>query len=205
MITIVDYGIGNLGSLKNMLRYIGFNVSISSDINVIKKASKLVLPGVGAFDAAMQRINKIEGLRETLDYKALSERIPILGVCLGMQLLTLSSEEGQLPGLAWIDATTRRFPNNNAIRIPHMGWNTTIMTGSDNNNKILNDLEKDARFYFAHSYYVSTSKPENSLLRTTYGVQFDSAIVNENIFGFQFHPEKSHHFGIALLRNFGNL
>ena len=201
MITIVDYGLGNLGSIKNMLEYIGVPVEIQSDLKLIKMAKKIILPGVGKFDAAMSRINQ-SGLREVLDYKALKEQIPILGICLGMQLLTKKSEEGSLMGLGWIDADVKKFKLNKDFKVPHMGWNSIEISKLNNLTK---SLKNDSRFYFVHSYFVKTLKNENSLFKTSYGHQFDSGIVSNNIYGVQFHPEKSHKFGMKLLEQFAKL
>lgn len=201
MITIVDYGSGNLGSIKNMFEYIGVAAEIQSDLKLIKKAKKIILPGVGKFDTAMLRINQ-SGLREVLDYKALKEQVPILGICLGMQLLTKKSEEGLLMGLGWIDAHVKKFRPNNNLKVPHMGWNSVEISNLNNFTKTLTN---DSRFYFVHSYYVQTTKDENSLLKTSYGYQFDSGIVKKNIYGVQFHPEKSHKFGMRLFEQFAKL
>ncbi|WP_072681721.1 imidazole glycerol phosphate synthase subunit HisH [Arcobacter sp. LA11] len=205
MITIVDYGLGNLGSIKNMFKYLGIESEIESDVNKIKNASKLLLPGVGAFDAAMEKINQ-NGLKEILDEKALKEQIPILGICLGMQLLTNSSEEGSLSGLGWISAKTLSFKNNinKEYRVPHMGWN---IVEKSNESKLSEDFEDfdEVRFYFVHSYFVKVEEEKNSMLKTHYGLEFDSAIQKDNIYGAQFHPEKSHKFGMKLFENFARI
>ena len=200
MITIINYGIGNLGSMLNMFKHIGVEAIIESNPIIIRKAKKLVLPGVGSFDAAMNNINSTAGLREVLDYKVFAERIPILGVCLGMQLMTRSSEEGKEPGLGWIPSRTCRFPKHTSLKVPHMGWNSA--THHNNSNALMKNFEKDARYYFVHSYAVHVDDPKYSLMRTTHGIEFDSAIGWENIYGVQFHPEKSHKFGMQLLKNF---
>ena len=202
MITIVDYGMGNLGSMLNMLRRIGAEVSIESEPEIIRQSKKLILPGVGAFDAAMRRINAVPGLREVLDQKALTEQAPILGVCLGMQLLTNSSEEGQLPGLAWIPGAALRFPSLKGLKVPHMGWNIAHPNVA---SRLTAAVADDSRYYFVHSYYVTTDDPAHSLMRTHYGIDFDSAIGRDNIYGVQFHPEKSHRLGMRLLQNFVEL
>ncbi len=202
MIVIVDYGMGNLGSLLNIFRRIGVPASVESDPARIAGAQKLLLPGVGAFDAAMDRIGSVPGLRDVLDTKALVERIPVLGVCLGMQLLTSGSEEGRLPGLGWISGAAHRFPKQQGLKVPHMGWNLAAPAGS---SPMTSDLGEEARYYFVHSYFVRTDDPGHSLLRTYYGIEFDSGIAKDNIFGLQFHPEKSHRFGMKILQNFSKL
>jgi len=201
MITIVDYGMGNLGSIQNMFKRIGAKARISADPVEIEHAEKILLPGVGAFDGAMERINS-GGFRAVLDRKAMVDRIPILGICLGMQLLTRSSEEGRIPGLGWIAAETLRFPRSNGLKVPHMGWNVVIPTRE---SALTAGLAPGARYYFVHSYFVRVDHDEDSVLKAHYGVTFDAAIEHGNIFGAQFHPEKSHRFGMHLLANFARL
>lgn len=201
MISIVNYGMGNLGSVFNMLKRIGVVAEIVDSPDKLKSAQKILLPGVGAFDQAMQRINE-GGFREMLDQKALVEKVPILGICLGMQLLTRGSEEGRLPGLGWIAAETIRFPSLPGLKIPHMGWNVVKPATP---SKLTSDLPDECRFYFVHSYYVRVDKEENSILKCHYGLIFDAAIQHENIYGAQFHPEKSHKFGMQLLKNFAEI
>jgi imidazole glycerol-phosphate synthase subunit HisH len=203
MIIIVDYGMGNLGSVLNMFKKVGVAAKISSDLDEISKAAKILLPGVGAFDTAMQRINDA-GMREILNQKALVEKVPVLGICLGMQLLTNSSEEGVLPGLGWIDGQSFNFKGkiDASLRIPHMGWNVANIVKQ---NAITEGYSGEVRFYFVHSYYVKVSNPVNSMMQTTYGLPFDSAIEKDNIFGAQFHPEKSHKFGQKFFENFAKL
>jgi glutamine amidotransferase len=205
MITIIDYGMGNFGSIKNMFKYIGVEASIESDPDKIKNASKILLPGVGSFDTAMKKINE-SNLKEVLNEKALKEQVPVLGICLGMQLLTNSSEEGQLEGLGWIKASTLRFQEriDKKYRIPHMGWN---VVNKSNESKLTKDFEsfEELRFYFVHSYFVQVEDEKNSILKTDYGIEFDSAIQKDNIYGAQFHPEKSHKFGMKLFENFARI
>lgn len=201
MITIVDYGMGNLGSIQNMLKRIGVPARISNDVASLERARKILLPGVGAFDSAMQRINE-SGLRAVLDHKALEERIPIMGICLGMQLLTRSSEEGQLPGLGWFAAETRRFPDSLGLKVPHMGWNLVTTARA---SPLTDGLAADARYYFVHSYYVKADDPADSLQTTHYGLTFDAVVGRGNLYGAQFHPEKSHKFGMRFLANFASL
>ena len=201
MITILDYGIGNLGSVRNMLRRAGLESEITVDPAVVERATKIILPGVGAFDRAMTRLDE-SGLREVLDHKATVEKIPVLGICLGMQMLTHGSDEGQLPGLGYIPAFAHRFSADDRLKVPHMGWNRVAKVQS---SPLTDGLSDDARFYFVHSFYVRVQNEANALLKCRYGVEYDAAIVNGNIYGAQFHPEKSHKFGLALFAAFGAL
>lgn len=199
MITIVDYNMGNLGSIRNMLRKLGIDSQTSADPEVISRAQRLILPGVGAFDAGMQSLGR-SGLIEALNRRVLVDRMPILGICLGMQLMTRHSEEGESDGLGWVDAQVTRFrPTDASLKVPHMGWNKVRMLRP---SALTDALPPEPRFYFVHSYYVSCRRREDALLSTTYGVEFDSAFECANIWGVQFHPEKSHKFGMALLSNF---
>jgi imidazole glycerol-phosphate synthase subunit HisH len=202
MVTIIDYGMGNLGSIQNMFKRIGVESEITSDPVKIGKATKLLLPGVGAFDAAMERIAS-SGLQPILNSKVLDEKTPVLGICLGMQLLTRSSEEGVLPGLNWIDANTRRFKfESSSLKVPHMGWNRIYGV---NDSPLTRDLPPEPRFYFVHSYHVCANNNNNVVATTHYGIDFHSIIQHNNIFGAQFHPEKSHLFGMKLLENFASI
>jgi glutamine amidotransferase len=203
MIVIVDYGMGNLGSVLNMFKKVGAKAKISSDLDEISKAPKILLPGVGAFDAAMQRIADA-GMLEVLNNKALIEKVPVLGICLGMQLLTKSSEEGVLPGLGWINAAAYNFKNriDEQLKIPHMGWNVAKIT---NESELTLGYSGELRYYFVHSYFVKVENESNSMMKTTYGIEFDSAIHSDNIFGAQYHPEKSHKFGMKLFENFAKI
>lgn len=203
MITIINYGMGNLGSVQNMLKRIGVKSIISSDINEIEKAEKILLPGVGAFDAAISKIDELN-LRPVLTFMAKEKKVPFLGICLGMQLLTESSEEGVLKGLNFVPAKTIKFkfPENSDLKIPHMGWN---LVTKNTESVLTKNFTDEFRFYFVHSYHVKCDNPINSILTTNYGYEFDSAIQNENVFGAQFHPEKSHKYGMQLLSNFANI
>jgi glutamine amidotransferase len=203
MITIIDYGMGNLGSVQNMFKRIGVQTEISGDANVIAKATKILLPGVGAFDAAMQKITD-SSLDEVLNQKALVEKVPVLGICLGMQLLTNGSEEGNLPGLGWVDAQTVKFKFevDTKLKIPHMGWNRIY---PQKQSAILDNLPPEPRFYFVHSYHVQCNNPKDVLGTSSFGGDFHSMLHHENIYGAQFHPEKSHKFGMKLLKNFAEL
>lgn len=201
MITIVNYGMGNLGSVVNILRRVEVECEITGEPARLRKASRILLPGVGAFDAAMERIDAA-GIRPVLDEKALHQKVPVLGICLGMQLLTRGSEEGTRPGLGWIPADTRRLPGNLGNKVPHMGWNVAERTRPC---PLTKQLDGEIRFYFVHSYYVQTDNPYDTVLKTRYGMDFAAAVQRDNIMGAQFHPEKSHRFGMQLLRNFAEM
>jgi glutamine amidotransferase len=205
MITIVDYGMGNLGSIRNMFKYIGVESRIEADPDRIARASRILLPGVGSFDTAMRKIRE-NGLDEVLNEKALKEQVPVLGICLGMQLLTKSSEEGSLEGLGWIPAKTLAFKNriDSDLKIPHMGWNIVRKVRDSGLTGGFDEFE-EVRFYFVHSYFVKVEDEKHSLLKTDYGLAFDSAICRDNIYGAQFHPEKSHRFGMKLFENFARI
>jgi len=203
MIAIIDYGMGNLGSVFNMLKKIGVDSVISGSIDEIQKADKIILPGVGAFDAAIKKIDEL-GLRKVIADFVITKRKPLLGICLGMQLLLESSEEGILPGLGLIPGRVFHFKNHvvPGLKIPHMGWNTVSIA---NPSPLIIDFPEDSRFYFVHSYFVKVNDPAHSILKCNYGLEFDAAIQKDNIFGAQFHPEKSHKFGMKLLHNFASL
>jgi glutamine amidotransferase len=200
-VVVVNAGIGNLGAIPNMLKRLGAVAHITDDASEIAAAGRIILPGVGAFDAAMQSLADL-GLLEVLNRKALDERSPILGVCLGMELLSERSEEGRLPGLGWIAGRSVRFRPGNGrppLRIPHMGWNYVRPTA---NGALFTDLGALPRFYFAHSYHVVCEDQTDVAGVTRYGYPFVSAVHRGNISGIQFHPEKSHRFGLQVFRNF---
>lgn len=198
MITIIDYGLGNLVSVKNMLKKLGVASQITDKPDEINEAKKLILPGVGAFDNGMKLI-KEKGLLDLLNKKVLTDKTPILGICLGMQLLTKSSEEGIETGLGWIDAKTIKFEfKDNVLKIPHMGWNYIDIKKE---NPLINKAGKQ-RFYFVHSYYVKCNNDQDIIATSNYGVDFTCAINHNNIYGAQFHPEKSLKFGMSVLNNF---
>lgn len=199
MITIVDYNMGNPGSIRNMLKKLGFDSQISADAGCIAAADKLILPGVGAFDAGMESLEH-NGLVPVLNERVLQARVPVLGICLGMQLMTRESSEGRCAGLGWVDAQALRFqPAEPALKVPHMGWNlvTAVRSGA-----LIEQLPAEARFYFVHSYFIRCHREEDVLLTSQYGGVFHSAFHHDNVWGVQFHPEKSHKFGLHLLRNF---
>jgi glutamine amidotransferase len=210
MITIINYGLGNLGSVQNMLKRINAQSKITSNINEIEAAEKILLPGVGAFDSAIQKIDELN-LRSILVHKAKVDKIPFLGICLGMQLLTRSSEEGILNGLDLVPAKTIKFNfsspsllerEGERLKIPHMGWNYVKL---NTQSKLTEGFSPEHRFYFVHSYKVVCDDNTNSILKTNYGGDFDAAIQNENVYGTQFHPEKSHKYGMHLLTNFAKI
>lgn len=201
MVTIVDYGVGNLASIANMARKAGTDCVISSDPASIATADKLILPGVGAFDRGMANLEE-RGLIPALNERALSARVPTIGLCLGMQLMSRGSEEGSRPGLGWIAADSVRFTfpaTEKALKVPHMGWNYIEPAAPV---ALMQNLPPEPRFYFANSYHLSCDDEADVMCWTTYGERFASGIHRGNLWGTQFHPEKSHSFGLAVLRNF---
>ncbi len=202
MIVIVDYRMGNLGSIANMLKRIGASAEVSSDPGRIAAAEKLILPGVGSFDNGMNNLEEL-GLVDVLAESALKRKVPVLGICLGMQLMTSRSEEGVLPGLGWIGASTVRFrPADPRLKVPHMGWNVIAQR---KDSPLLAGMEGEQRFYFVHSYHVVCEEAADVLATTFYGEDFVSAFERDNVRGVQFHPEKSHKFGMRLLKNFAGI
>ena len=205
MIGVIEYGVANVGSILNMLRKIGVDCCAISKPEDLHKADKLILPGVGAFDYGISALQKSQMI-EPLKHKVLEEKIPILGICLGMQLLCDGSEEGELPGLCMINAFSRRFnfteTKASALKVPHMGWNTLNF---NKGGAMFNDLDDKPRFYFVHSYHVVCQNTDDILATTHYGVDFVAMFNRDNIYGAQFHPEKSHRFGMQLLKNFTDL
>lgn len=201
MITVIDFEMGNIGSIVNMLKYLGVPVTVASTRDEVALAQKIILPGVGNFAKAMQSIRD-KNLYETLNSKVVDENTPILGICLGMQLMTRGSEEGDSAGFGWIDAVTHRFKLPSEYKIPHVGWNTIRVS---NSNQLVENMKIDERFYFVHSYCVRVCNEENSMLKTNYGDVFDSGIYRGNIYGVQFHPEKSHRYGKALFQQFARI
>lgn len=200
MITIVNYGLGNVRAIANVYKKLDIAVGIASEAGDIEKAAKLILPGVGAFDFAMQRLEQ-SGLRPALEERVLRRNIAVLGICVGMQMLGHSSEEGTLPGLRWIDADVKKFDfsaSRHAPWVPHMGWNDVRATKP---NGLFHELGGDSRFYFLHSYYMRC-RAEHAVAVTDYGGEFTCAVNSGNIYGVQFHPEKSHQWGVQLLKNF---
>lgn len=201
MIVVVDYGVGNLGSIVNMFKKVGVKAMASSDPGVIRAAEKLILPGVGAFDAAMRKFRET-GLVPVVGELVMEKKIPVLGLCVGLQLMTKGSEEGQEAGLGWFDAETIRFKfdaEHAHLKIPHMGWNSVQVRRE---HPLVADWDPESRFYFVHSYHVVAKDLDAVLAETEYGVTIHSVLGRDNIMGTQFHPEKSHKYGMRLLRNF---
>jgi len=204
MITIVDYGLGNILAFLNVYKRLNIEVSIARRAADLTAPSKVILPGVGAFDHAMELLER-SGMRNALDELALGKRIPVLGVCVGMQILARSSDEGSSPGLGWIPGYVKAFKSlklDDRLPLPHMGWNDVRPVAG---NKLFVQLESEARFYFLHSYYFHCERREDVAAVSTYGTEFSCAVKAGNIYGVQFHPEKSHHFGTQLLKNFAEL
>ena len=199
MIVIVDYGVGNVGSVLNMLRRVGAKARVSGAAADIAAADKLILPGVGHFSHGMRQLAET-GLIPALEEQVLSRSKPVLGICLGMQMMTRGSEESDVPGLGWVDAFTQRFPEAQGLRVPHMGWN--VVRPSATARLFEHDAAEAERFYFVHSYCVRTADPAHVAATCLYGIDFVAAFEVGNLFGVQFHPEKSHLFGMGLLRRF---
>ena len=204
MIGVIDYGVGNVQAFLNLFKRIGTPAKRVVDSESLNKSSHLILPGVGHFDHVMKELNS-SGLRNELDRLVMIKKVPVLGVCVGMQMLSEGSDEGDQPGLGWIPGRVRSmreslaFKNN---RLPHMGWNSVLLSQQ---NLLTTGLNNESKFYFVHSYYVEVENKDDSLLKTKYDINFDSAINHNNIYGAQFHPEKSHKFGMQLLKNFAKI
>lgn len=204
MITIVNYGLGNIKAFVNIYNKLNIPCKIATNASELEKADKLILPGVGAFDHAMEQLDR-SGMRNPLDQMVLQKKIPVLGICVGMQMLANSSDEGALPGLGWINGTVKKIDSeklHHITHLPHMGWNDVKPVKQSN---LFFELENDACFYFLHSYYFSCNDLADIIAISDYGGAFTCAVQHENIYGVQFHPEKSHHFGIQLLKNFAKL
>lgn len=199
MVTLVNYGLGNIQAFAHIYRRLNLPVQVASTVEELREARKLILPGVGAFDWAMARLNA-SGLRETLEELVLDKKIPVLGVCSGMQMMARRSEEGTMPGLGWIDAEVLRLDSvgSGLGPLPHMGWNDVELTGAD---PLLAGIV-EPRYYFLHSYCVVPARATDVIAAATYGVRFAAAVRSAHVVGTQFHPEKSHQWGVELLRNF---
>lgn len=204
MIAIIDYGLGNVQAFINVYSRIGIPVTVAKTPDELETASKLILPGVGAFDHAMELLDAA-GIRQTLDHLVLSKKVPILGICVGMQILANTSDEGSLSGLGWIPGRVKSFasvPEVAELPLPHMGWNDIHVKGDQ---ILFKGLEKETRFYFLHSYFFESLHQDSVAATASYGIDFCCAVQSENVYGVQFHPEKSHHFGTSLLKNFAEL
>ncbi len=203
MIALIDYGVGNITAFADIFKRLSIPVSIVDQAEKMEGADHIILPGVGAFDWAMEKLNA-SGMRERLDHMVLVDKVPVLGICVGMQMMAKGSDEGEMAGLGWIDAHVRRFSKDvdGVVRqLPHMGWNDVQPVACDTLFKGLENGE----FYFLHSYYFEPESDESVLATTSYGKSFASAVRRANVYGTQFHPEKSHNWGVELLRNFANL
>jgi len=204
MITIIDYGLGNLRAFINVYERLNIKIKVANSAPDLKDAEKIILPGVGAFDCAMRQLNA-SGLRDELEKQVLINNVPVVGICVGMQILAKSSDEGKLPGLGLIDANVKLFDKSTIpykTRLPHMGWNNMCPIKE---NRLLKGFNDKSRFYFLHSYYFECNNQDNIVATTEYGITFTSVVNKDNIFGIQFHPEKSHSNGIYLLNNFAKL
>lgn len=200
MITVVDYGMGNLGSIQNMFRRLGHECVITTDAAVISAASRLILPGVGAFDRGMAKLRELH-LREALEERVRDAGVPVLGICLGAQLMTRRSDEGEEPGLGWVAADTIRFFSREPVDlpVPSMGWSEVQRTTP---HWIFDGMYEDPRFYFVHAYHFVCDHPSDVICTSRYGYEFAAAFASGNVVGVQFHPEKSHKFGMRLLDRF---
>jgi imidazole glycerol-phosphate synthase subunit HisH len=200
--SIVDYGLGNISAFRNVFRGLNLDVTLAQNAQQVRAARRLILPGVGAFDWAMARLEK-SGMREALDEAVLGRRVPVLGVCVGMQMMANGSDEGKAKGLGWIEGHVERLTASNSreLPLPHMGWNTVV---AKRDHRLLNGLNQP-RFYFLHSYRMVPNNETDVLAATSYGFEIAAAVQKDNVIGTQFHPEKSHQWGIRLLKNFAEL
>jgi glutamine amidotransferase len=203
MLTLIDYGVGNINAFLNIYKQLNIPIVVAKKIDDLENASKIILPGVGHFDYAMERFNN-SGMKDRVNELVINELKPVIGICVGMQMMANRSDEGVLDGLGWIDAKVRKFDDLQRTAItplPHMGWNDVQPT---RNNPIFTGL-LDSKFYFLHSYYFICNNKNESIAETDYGIKFTCATNHKNIYGIQFHPEKSHRYGIQLLKNFAEL
>lgn len=200
MIAIVDYDIGNISAISNMFHRLGIKSIITSKKSDLELADKIILPGNGAFDACIKNL-RLSGLLPILESRVLGDKVPLLGICVGAQMLGHRSEEGNESGLGWINMSVKKFPSSLNIRVPHMGWNYVNVVSKGHPLTI--EMNQETRFYFIHSYYMAPENDEDILLNCNYGLSFAAAITSGNIIGVQFHPEKSHKFGKELLSKFG--
>jgi imidazole glycerol-phosphate synthase subunit HisH len=205
MIVIIDYGLGNINAFINIYKKLDVPIKIAKTVADLEGVTKIILPGVGAFDHAMAKLEE-SGMRQKLDDLVLKQHVPVIGICVGMQILAKSSDEGKLPGLGWIDGTVKKFDETKILQsthLPHMGWNDVVPL---NSQTIFNEITDEPLFYFLHSYYFHCNNMNDTIAIADYGGgNFTCAVKSGNVYGVQFHPEKSHNYGIQLLKNFANL
>lgn len=203
MISIINYGVGNIKAFANIYKNLNIPYKIAETAEALNDATKIILPGVGSFDHAMTSLHR-SGMRKKLDELVLEKKLPTIGICVGMQMLANSSEEGEEAGLGWINGVVKKFDPTKITYgpLPHMGWNNLTIKKK---KRILENLDTDPKFYFLHSYYFQCDNQDDIAATATYGEEFACVINHENIYGIQCHPEKSHHNGITLLKNFGEL
>lgn len=202
MIRVIDYGLGNISAFLNMYKRLNIEAAVARTPEELRQADKLILPGVGAFDHAMELLDG-SGMRSTLDELVTEQKVPVLGICVGMQILARGSDEGRSAGLGWIDGHVRGFKSLELdLLLPHMGWNDVQPSGDA---RLFSGLEDECRFYFLHSFYFNCTRAQDIAAVSRYGIDFSCAVHADNIYGVQFHPEKSHHFGAQLLKNFAEL
>ncbi|MFM1853734.1 MAG: imidazole glycerol phosphate synthase subunit HisH [Bacteroidota bacterium] len=204
MITIIDYGVGNISAFENVYKRLNIRTKVAKTASDLQNAEKLILPGVGAFDYAMTQLNN-SGMRDKLDDLVINDHVPVIGICVGMQMMGNKSQEGNLDGLGWINGEILKFDEQliaQRTKLPHMGWNDVSPSPDE---PLFNGLKQGAIFYFLHSFYFKCNHSENSIAKSEYGIQFTSAVKHKNMYGIQFHPEKSHQFGETLLNNFAKL
>jgi len=199
MIAIIDYNIGNIASVANMLQRLGLRCAVTNSLDDVQQAERIILPGNGAFDACMQNL-RASGLIPVLEHQVLHKAVPLLGICVGAQMLGHSSDEGVEPGLGWIDMRVERFPAQPELRVPHMGWNH--VSAVQPNHPLAQGITAESRFYFVHSYYLAPRDSKDVLFQAHYGIDFAAGVAHGHIAGVQFHPEKSHRFGKKLLSAF---
>ena len=206
-ISIINYGCGNIGSVINMLKHIGVATEVITESKQVKKSEKIILPGVGKWDSGVKSLRD-SGILSSLQERVLNDKVPVLGICLGMQLLLDASEEGTLPGLGWISGNVRAFDFSTLeiarkrLAVPHMGWNAVTAT---QDSPLTKSIDENSKFYFVHSFFASVQDNENILLKSEYGHSFTSGIRKENIYGLQFHPEKSHRHGMDIMKSFASI
>ena len=201
MITVIDYGIGNILSFINLYKRLNIECRVATSYQDLVGATKIILPNVGSFDHAMISLDR-SGMREALDDLVLDKKVPVLGICVGMQMLANSSDEGELPGLGWVPGTVRKFDIEKVKQLPHMGWNDVVPLHACG---LFKNFEETPKYYFLHSFYFECADREHALASSIYGEEFTCAVNAGSVYGVQFHPEKSHHFGVNLLKNFSEL